>query len=352
VTSFFRLSDDSDIVVIYVNHQSQENGDMDITDIRRRNLRFLVDSRFGGSQKDCGAALDRQPNMISMWLNHRPISERSARTIENALGLFRGWMDNQYFEEYRAENLAVLASKLGGRAAIAARAGVKLDALQDLDGEKGSQVARAIEAEFELPLGTLDLEDPISLRRFESDALTPNHSRIDVPQLPVTEPKRSASLPDAADDYPQASTGSPNSPMALAAGLVLTRSIPVISWNQAAMWTEETDVAAPGYANGWLPFLLEEGDKTYAVRVKDDSMTTPSGPRSYPEGSFVFIDPMRRTPLSSTRVIARLADGALVFRVFMEEGSRRWLRALNPGYPLITDDFEVLGTVTGMFVKE
>ncbi len=123
--------------------------------------------------------------------------------------------------------------------------------------------------------------------------------------------------------------------------------IPLISWVRAGEWSEAVDIYEPGYAERWLPHLKSNGEHTYALRVDGDSMTAPYG-KSYPDGCIIFVDPMRRSPNSGERIIAKL-EGAnqVTFKTYVEDAGRRWLKPLNPQHPPIMEPFRVLGTVIG-----
>jgi len=123
--------------------------------------------------------------------------------------------------------------------------------------------------------------------------------------------------------------------------------IPLISWVRAGEWSEAVDIYEPGYAERWLPHLKRNGEHTYALRVDGDSMTAPYG-KSYPDGCIIFVDPMRRSPNSGERIIAKL-EGAnqVTFKTYVEDAGRRWLKPLNPQHPPIMEPFRVLGTVIG-----
>lgn len=65
---------------------------MDIYELRRANLRALIEMRFNGKASSLAAAVDRQPSYISRCLSEsgphaKPIGERFARHIEEALEL-------------------------------------------------------------------------------------------------------------------------------------------------------------------------------------------------------------------------------------------------------------------------
>lgn len=66
---------------------------VDIYEIRRANLRALCEQRAGGHQAKFSEKLDRIPNLISRYLNNKPIGAPFARHVEEALELPAGWMD-------------------------------------------------------------------------------------------------------------------------------------------------------------------------------------------------------------------------------------------------------------------
>lgn len=123
--------------------------------------------------------------------------------------------------------------------------------------------------------------------------------------------------------------------------------VPVISWVAAGSWSEATDLLHPGDAESWAPCIASHGARTYALRVRGDSMTSAHG-KSYPDGCLIFVDPDQRDPANGQGVIAKVnGDNAVTFKVIAMDAGRVWLRALNPAYPPITDHFRVLGTVIG-----
>jgi SOS-response transcriptional repressor LexA len=130
--------------------------------------------------------------------------------------------------------------------------------------------------------------------------------------------------------------------------------LPLISWVQAGDWNGASDPLHPGEAERWLECPAAHSDRSYALRVRGDSMTAPHGnTRSYPEGSIIFVDPARKSPVNGQRIIAKL-DGSdeVTFKVFKQEDGRIWLQPLNPMHPPIFDQFKVLGTVIGKWEDE
>lgn len=128
--------------------------------------------------------------------------------------------------------------------------------------------------------------------------------------------------------------------------------VPLISWVQAGQWAEAVSVD-PREVEEWLPCPVRHSPRTYALRVRGDSMTSPHGGRSYPEGSVIFVDPERRSPYNGQRVVAlRIDSNEATFKTYKNEDGRQWLQPLNPTHEPLRDPFEVLGTVIGMWVQE
>lgn len=131
--------------------------------------------------------------------------------------------------------------------------------------------------------------------------------------------------------------------------------VPLISWAQAATLIEAADIYEPSDVQDWLPCPQSHGSHTFALRVQGDSMTSPyPGQRSYPEGMLIYVDP-DATFCSGRRVLAKLLDtDEVTFKVYVEDAGRRFLRPLNPQYPILElhDGFQILGVVIGSYLSE
>ena len=137
--------------------------------------------------------------------------------------------------------------------------------------------------------------------------------------------------------------------------MAYNRLIPLISWVQAGEWAEAVDYLEPGDAEEWLPAPLAAGPHTFALRVVGDSMTSiQAGQRSYPEGTIIYVDP-DKPPYPGKRVIARLTDSnEVTFKVFAEDAGRKFLKPINPQYPIIeiNNNCEIIGVVIGSYMPE
>ncbi|MDA8376812.1 MAG: LexA family transcriptional regulator [Planctomycetia bacterium] len=71
--------------------------DMDMQEIRRRNLRKLIDSRFGGTQAGLARYLDVAPTTITRILGGKPVRD-VIRNWEHALGYDYGALDSDNFD--------------------------------------------------------------------------------------------------------------------------------------------------------------------------------------------------------------------------------------------------------------
>lgn len=129
--------------------------------------------------------------------------------------------------------------------------------------------------------------------------------------------------------------------------------IPLISWVSAGRWCESPDNYAPGDAEEWMPKPRNAGPRTFALRVNNDSMTSPfPGQRSYPHGTIIYVDPDREF-VSGSRVVAR-AGGEYTFKVYVEDAGRKYLKPINPTYDKIdvTEDVHICGVVVGSYLPE
>lgn len=95
-----------------------------------------------------------------------------------------------------------------------------------------------------------------------------------------------------------------------------------------------------------IPSLVDCGDQSFVLRNKDESMMGP-GSLSYPPDCLLLVDPdQREAVVSGDCVIARVkGQDALVFLQLKKQGDRRMLIPLNPRYPILTEEFSVIGKV-------
>ncbi|SDF72124.1 SOS-response transcriptional repressor LexA (RecA-mediated autopeptidase) [Onishia taeanensis] len=111
---------------------------------------------------------------------------------------------------------------------------------------------------------------------------------------------------------------------------------PVISRVQAGAWTECVTPYEPGAEPQEEATDYRAQGRAFWLEVQGDSMTAPASSRpSIPEGTLVLFDTgIEAVP--GKLVAAQLDDSnEATFKQLIEDGGRRYLRALNPAYPLI-----------------
>lgn len=92
----------------------------------------------------------------------------------------------------------------------------------------------------------------------------------------------------------------------------------------------------------------------YALVVQGDSMVNPSGTPSYPPGCTIIVDPVIPAE-PGKRVVYRLpGNKAASFSQLESDGSRLWLKPLNPRYPVteLPAGAKYCGTVVQTLINE
>ena len=120
--------------------------------------------------------------------------------------------------------------------------------------------------------------------------------------------------------------------------------VPLISWVTAGNWQETIDLNEPGIGEELIPCSKSHSPNSYALTVQGESMTH-SGQYSFPHGMVIIVDP-EQAAYHSDFVIAKIkGEQEATFKQLIIDGSRQYLKPLNPQYPTITDEFTVIGKV-------
>lgn len=130
-------------------------------------------------------------------------------------------------------------------------------------------------------------------------------------------------------------------------------NIPLISWVQAGAFQEATEAYAPGMAEAYLPCPTPHGPWTFALKVRGQSMYNPHSPRSFHEGEMIYVDPDREAENGSFVVVKLVDEQEATFKQLVIEGSRRYLKAINPSWPEpfieIDGEAHIVGVVIGKY---
>ncbi len=116
--------------------------------------------------------------------------------------------------------------------------------------------------------------------------------------------------------------------------LVLGKKYPVISKVMAGMWNEAMEPYALKDIDLWLESNAHIQGDGFWLLVEGDSMTAPTG-LSIPEGTYVLFD-TGKEPKNGSLVIAKLTDdNEATFKKLIIDGGQRYLKGLNPMWPLL-----------------
>lgn len=147
------------------------------------------------------------------------------------------------------------------------------------------------------------------------------------------------------DGLYEASKESDDSPL-IASKSLICQHVPVISWVQAGDWNDST-LSGSDFEVITSPFKCS--DKSYALKVRGESMTSSSGAKySFQEGTIIIVDPLVEAGHKSL-VVARLeGTNEVTFKqLSIEDG--KFLQPLNSQFPIIPIDRPIVicGTVIG-----
>lgn len=132
----------------------------------------------------------------------------------------------------------------------------------------------------------------------------------------------------------------------------LGRPVPLITFAQAANWNTIPYPYGPDIAEAWFPCPIAHGPRTYCIEVVSDSMSNPGSKPSYDPGDIIFIDP-DKMPVSGDRVAVILENEAeATFRQYIEDGGKKYLKALNPKWDQTYVEIKGKTTICGVVLAK
>ncbi|MBF0400967.1 MAG: helix-turn-helix domain-containing protein [Magnetococcales bacterium] len=123
--------------------------------------------------------------------------------------------------------------------------------------------------------------------------------------------------------------------------------LPLISWEDASKACEDpTESFHPKEVEAWIPVAPRSSDRTFALRVPDDSMEP-----EFQEGEIIIIDPTLPGRHNQFLVARMEGDSLATFKQLIVVGSRTYLKPLNSRYPLIDvqGTIRVCGVIVGKY---
>lgn len=131
------------------------------------------------------------------------------------------------------------------------------------------------------------------------------------------------------------------------------QKVPVLSWVQAGAMCSSPAGAALTEPEEWIIAPRKGISKNaYALTVSGDSMQSLSG-MSFPDGCQIIVDPDKAAEHRSYVIAMTRDTEESTFKQLMIDGGRKYLKPLNPQYPIIntTEDMIICGVVTDMVAK-
>lgn len=127
---------------------------------------------------------------------------------------------------------------------------------------------------------------------------------------------------------------------------------PVISWVAAGAWAEAIEPFPPGFSDRYELSDYNSKGAAFWLEVKGDSMTSPVG-TSITEGMMILVD-TEADATSGKLVVAKMGDSnEATFKKLVEDGGRRFLKPLNPAYPveMCAENCRIVGVVVRAMIK-
>lgn len=115
--------------------------------------------------------------------------------------------------------------------------------------------------------------------------------------------------------------------------------VPIISWVKAGMMEDVQDIFEPGFADNWIDVPKKRTTaNSFALEVVGDSMTSPNDKYSFEEGDIIICDPDLAAKAGDFVIAKDVERQAATFKKLTFDGSRYYLKPLNPAYPAIEID--------------
>ncbi len=131
-----------------------------------------------------------------------------------------------------------------------------------------------------------------------------------------------------------------------------TQSFPVLSSVQAGNWAEAVEPYTIEEISEWHQTTERTSGHCFWLRVKGDSMTSPTG-ISFPEETLVLVDTEREIENGSF-VVAKLVDvNEATFKKLVIDAGQKFLKPLNSSYPQlpINGNCKIIGVVVDAKMK-
>ena len=172
--------------------------------------------------------------------------------------------------------------------------------------------------------------EPQSVQQWLAGQTTPRGYRIkELARLLEVPPWELLGGPDEARGN-VASGGAVADHLAQAGTSPFVRRVPRLAWVSAGQFRELDVIASPETVEDWDSPSEPLGPRSFSLRVDGDSMEP-----EFPDGCIIFVDPSLRAASGDFVVVQLENQEQATFKQLVVDGPRRYLKPLNPRYPLI-----------------
>lgn len=126
-------------------------------------------------------------------------------------------------------------------------------------------------------------------------------------------------------------------------------AINLISWVQAGKPQPVSDPHRAGEGEKPIYTSRRVGPNAYALRIRGDSMENPNGMPTFPHGCVIVVDPDKPARPGSFVVVRLEGSEEATFKQFVEDAGQKFLKPLNPRYPLL--QLKEKATLCGTWVQ-
>lgn len=125
-----------------------------------------------------------------------------------------------------------------------------------------------------------------------------------------------------------------------------SKEFPLISWVSAGQWSEALEPYKLDEIEEWPETTVHCSPGSFWLTVKGDSMTSPVG-FTVPEGMIILVDPEEEAKSGKLVVAKLINENEATFKKYVEDAGRKFLKALNPQYPIteINGNCKIIGVV-------
>ena len=131
-------------------------------------------------------------------------------------------------------------------------------------------------------------------------------------------------------------------------GVGRTRRVPIIGWDQVRRLGGMQSILDDPLEDTVVIYASDSvGVGAFGLRVRGDSMVDTTNGTGYPDGSIIVVDPTAETEAGDAVVVQLATAREAVFKILEDDGVSRFLKPLNPRYPIVPYpiDAQIIGRV-------